>query len=297
MAIQPTRPIYEHIENDAVYIHEEIIKNTEFDIPDIGDIDVDLPSNLEDLIKELQVKLTNEDLTTKQVDGSGTFDVLMKSLSNHIREEYESGRITGSDYSKTYTALVEAALSNAVHFLLNRETTFWSSISAQLAAFQARAQLALTKADYALRFMDIENRKAEYSRTVADLAIASATYDRAVLMAPLEKLNMEAQTDQINTIVTTQIPLQNEQIEAQTAMVIQQKDNLSAEKLNIPKQGLVLDAQKKSFEVKDLTSAYSSIIPLVSAGMVSESYAATPDKDKTIDALEALTTKLQNVGN
>lgn len=275
MATQPTRPIYEHIENDAVYIHEEIIKNTEFDIPDIGDINVDLPPNLDDLIKELQVKLTNEDLTTKQVDGSGTFDVLMKSLSNHIREEYESGRITGSDYSKTYTALVEAALSNAVHFLLNRETTFWSSISAQLAAFQARAQLALTKADYALRFMDIENRKAEYSRTVADLAIASATYDRAVLMAPLEKLNMEAQT----------------------AMVIQQKDNLSAEKLNIPKQGLVLDAQKRSFEVKDLTSAYSSIIPLVSAGMVSESYAATPDKDKTIDALEALTTKLQNVGN
>ena len=36
------------------------------------------------------------DLTTKSVDGTGVFDVLMKVVKIHLLEEYNGGRITGN---------------------------------------------------------------------------------------------------------------------------------------------------------------------------------------------------------
>ena len=75
--------------------------------------------------------LSNADLTTKNVGGDGTFDVIMSSVYNHLGKEYENGRITGQEYTKAYIALTTAALSSAVQYLLQKDTTYWQKILLQ----------------------------------------------------------------------------------------------------------------------------------------------------------------------
>jgi hypothetical protein len=72
--------------------------------------------------------LTNAMLTEKTVGGAGTFDILMSSMSEHLRGEYSSGRIAGAEYTKAYIGVTQAVLNAAVQYLLGRD----------LATFQTR---------------------------------------------------------------------------------------------------------------------------------------------------------------
>ncbi|MFV0357750.1 MAG: hypothetical protein ACK5LG_21990 [Bacteroides thetaiotaomicron] len=78
-------------------------------------------------------KLTNTDLTNavlssnNQVTGSGTLDVIMNTMALHIQREYNTGRITGTEYTKAYIGMIQAAASAAVQYLLGRDTSYWQS--------------------------------------------------------------------------------------------------------------------------------------------------------------------------
>ena len=76
-------------------------------------------------------KLTLPDLTTGTLAGTGTFDGLMRSVKAHLMEEFSAGRITGGEYTKAYIALVQVAMANALQFLLSKEQTYWTSVTAQ----------------------------------------------------------------------------------------------------------------------------------------------------------------------
>ena len=89
--------------------------------------------------------LTNADLTTGVVGGTGTFDVVMMSLSAHLGKEYDKGRITGELYTKAYIELTAAALQSSVQFLLGKNQSFWQSVLLYRQAATAAAEYGLTK--------------------------------------------------------------------------------------------------------------------------------------------------------
>lgn len=76
-------------------------------------------------------RLTNDDLTQTTISGSGTFDVLMRAFKSHLREEFDAGRITGSDYAKAYIQLTTAAMGNAVQYLLGRDSAYLQAANLQ----------------------------------------------------------------------------------------------------------------------------------------------------------------------
>ena len=76
-------------------------------------------------------KLTLPDLTTGTLAGTGTFDGLMRSVKAHLMEEFSAGRITGGEYTKAYIALVQVAMANALQFLLSKDQTYWTAVTAQ----------------------------------------------------------------------------------------------------------------------------------------------------------------------
>lgn len=90
-------------------------------------------------------KITNEDLTQKAVDGTGTFDILMSTVKVHLKEEYSAGRITGQEYTKAYIQIVGSALSGAIQFLLGRDQAYWQAILAQQQAKNAEIQADLIR--------------------------------------------------------------------------------------------------------------------------------------------------------
>ena len=94
----------------------------------------------------------------------------------------------------------------------------------------------------------------EYSNAyiaIYDRMVQSAiAYTLAAEKAPYEIAQLEAQTalteeqrKQVEEETRYRLPAEIQQIQAQTALTTQQKVNLTAEALNIPKQGELIDAQ------------------------------------------------------
>jgi hypothetical protein len=162
-------------------------------------------------------KLTNADLTTGTVGGTGTFDVLMKSVASHLKDEYEKNRITGAEYTKTYAALVTAAMSSATQFLLTRDQAYWQSQTAQINAITASVQLELAKVEYASKNLEARTIEANYALTKIKLASESNAFC-------LSKYELENIKPAQLANLLAQVNMVKEQMEAQRA---QTKDTRS----------------------------------------------------------------------
>lgn len=151
-------------------------------------------------------KLTNEDLTTRVVGGDGTFDALMAGFSAHLKIEYEKGRITGAEYTKTFIALTEGAMANAVQYLLGRDNAFWQAVTAQAQAITARVQLETARVQYAAMHLEAMIGRANYALTKLKLATEDVTYAQSKY--------------QIDNLLPQQLKLLREQTEVQRAQTL-----------------------------------------------------------------------------
>lgn len=113
---------------------------------------------------------------TTGVGGTGTFDKIMKSVADHLRAEYDAGRITGAEYTKAYIAITESALSGGLQFLLNRETAFWQAQTAQIQAITAIVQNETAKMEYGRMQFEALTSKGNYALTKLKLASESMGY-------------------------------------------------------------------------------------------------------------------------
>lgn len=169
-------------------------------------------------------KLTNEDLTTRVVGGDGTFDALMAGFSAHLKIEYEKGRITGAEYTKAFIALTEGAMSNAVQYLLGRDSAFWQAVAAQAAAITARVQLETAKVQYAAMQLEAMIGRANYALTKLKLATEDVTYAQGKYQID-NLLPQQYATGQysLNIMFPQQLALLKEQTEVQRAQTLDQR--------------------------------------------------------------------------
>lgn len=77
--------------------------------------------------------ITVADLTEAEIKGNGVFDVLMRSVEEHIEREYKSQRIKGPEYSTVYLGSLQSVLQNSIQFLLQKDK---SDLEQQLIAKQ-----------------------------------------------------------------------------------------------------------------------------------------------------------------
>lgn len=222
-----------------------------------------------DLYKEIK-QLTNADLTTKEIDGSGTFDTIMSSVKKHLREEYETGRITGSEYTKAYIALTEAALGNAVQFLVQRDAAYWNSIGAQVGAITGLVGLESAKVNYAALLLEANRTKAEYAISKMGLATSDAEYkiqdfnltnllpkQRDMLVSQIEgqdtqniglSIDNDTKSFQLTTLLPSQNTLLKEQTEAQRAQTLDVRGDGSSVNGLIGKQKELYAQQVTSYQ-------------------------------------------------
>lgn len=82
------------------------------------------------------------DVTTGSLDGTGYFDILMRTVSLHLQREWTGGRITGDVYAKAYLEAMNNALNQAIGFVIsvNQAAVNEDLIRAQID--QIRAQVA-----------------------------------------------------------------------------------------------------------------------------------------------------------
>lgn len=248
---------------NADTISKDLLNNLtagiDFSLPDLdfSDGSWDVPDSLNQALQAQATTLSIDDLTVKQIDGTGAMDVILKSAAVHLREEFDKNRITGAEYTKAYIALVTAAMQTGLQFVLQKDAAKWAAITAQVQALTAKVNLETAKAAYIQQKATALNAKAAYAVTTMQLAQSDAQY----CLLGSQKNQVEAQTQ-----LTTQqrqnliaealnIPKQGlvldgqvSKLNADTQLTNQQKTNLTAEALNIPKQGSLLDAQKTMVE-------------------------------------------------
>lgn len=200
-----------------------------------------------DVFKEI-TPITTEALTERLVNGNGVFDALMKSVNVHLKEEYEKNRINGAEYASAYVALTEAALGNAVQFLLQREQSYWAGVNAQLNAINANIALAKSKVEYATLLTNFGLTKLNYA--AGKLALDKANFELKVLL--------EKQADLLDAQRAKEWSNTKEEFEGEPiAGVIALQKNLYVQ-------------QEKSYKQDTINGTLSSLYNAWSAGITNE---------------------------
>lgn len=63
--------------------------------------------------------LTNEVATP--TEGTGIFDILMEKFETRVQEQFDQGRITGSDFATVYSEGLAQVLQSSIQFLLQKD--------------------------------------------------------------------------------------------------------------------------------------------------------------------------------
>ena len=112
------------------------------------------------------------DVTTGSLDGTGSFDVLMQTMTLHLMREYTAGRITGDVYAKAYIEVLNATLAQATQFVVSQAQV---AANDELIAAQIRqidAQIRQIDAQIKLLSYQGISEQAKYLDSVDGLTIA-----------------------------------------------------------------------------------------------------------------------------
>lgn len=233
---------------EANQIFTDLMVGENIDIPDV-DIGTIVFPTFPDVNYDTPNKLTNDDLTVRQVNGSGTFDALMQSFSVHLKVEFEKGRISGDAYAKAYVALTEGAMGNATQYLLGKDAAYWQAIAAQNQAKLAAVQIVTAQVEYetakvqlALAQFQALTAKSEYALNKMRLASAQMEYCTGKFnleeLLPQQKINLVEQGklltaqitktgidgDFVNAQKTHLTTYEGPKTAAETAVSVQQKE-------------------------------------------------------------------------
>ena len=225
-------------------LFQTLTAGVSFEIPqiDVTGPSFQIPGGMDSELYKEVTRIANSELTTTTLDGTGTFDVLMRGFKAHLKEEYNQSRITGAEYTKAYTALVESAMAQGVQFLLGKDASFWQAMSAQIQAITAKLQLETARvrhttaqlealnqeATFALTKMRLANENMQYcigkfnheqmlpaQKTGQDIANRTAVYNLDMIM-PLQKVGLEHSNSTALFTLQTMMPQQHELLVEQT---------------------------------------------------------------------------------
>lgn len=165
--------------------------------------------------------ITNEDLTTKVVDGTGIFDELMTAANAHLDSQWGKDRITGTQYAEVYLGQLQSVLAQAVAFLLERDKAYYNNllINAQIELANKQVELAEKQIEQADKEIELLEKQIELQEANADLTRQKIKTEQAQI------------SDTVDGIPVTGI------VGAQIALYKQQKD------------GFLRDAEQKAMKI------------------------------------------------
>lgn len=202
--------VIEDIALDADQLYKELMGDQCFCVSDICpptidwesdeyNLNIDPDSPLFKPVERVQLdELTNPEKT-------GAFDVVMKSVRDLFREEYDRSRITGAEYARSFTQAVEAALGNSVQFLLQKDAAYWQSQQGQFDAMVKKMQVDLIKHQIILAQMETINHQITFTAGKIGLMVQKENYCTAVA-------NREITIAKQAELSDAQIKLYNQQV-------------------------------------------------------------------------------------
>ncbi|QYW02274.1 virion structural protein [Stenotrophomonas phage Philippe] len=188
-----------NIEVEANQVFQDLLAGEDITIPSINldDPSFQLPGGINNPIFKTISPLTNDQLSTLEADGTGTFDYMMRAMMAHMMGSYKDGNLTKGEMIDVLKAGIVAALGNSVQFLLGRDQAHWQALRAQVEAVTANVQLATARMQLAVATMEANTQRANFARAKAGLATDSMNYCGAKFnveqMLPQQLINAQEQ--------------------------------------------------------------------------------------------------------
>ena len=91
-------------------------------------------------------------------EGTAIFDVLVKALNDNIQIQYESGRITGSDFANVYLGSMQTSISESVKYVLNKDSIAKGLEAQDVQIAISEVQLAESSEKWSLQKQILENQ-------------------------------------------------------------------------------------------------------------------------------------------
>ena len=161
---------------------------------------------------EVNTDYNISELTSGELGGNGTFDIIMGAVNAHIDHQFKLGRIRGTDYANTYIQAMQMALQQASSY-------------------------AIAKAKLPLELQQLEAQNHKIATDIAVMTKQGALYDA-------QTLQTMAQTEQVKLETTKKVPAEIEQIKQQTDLIKEQtRKEIFETDYVLPKQLQQTDAQ------------------------------------------------------
>lgn len=171
----------------------------------------------------ISVNFQIDELTKGTLSGTGVFDVMIKGVKAHLKEEFDAGRIRGTDYANVFSTSMAEIMGQATQYAL-----------------------AKTKMGLELQLLE-----AQLGKIAAETVVV--TKQAALLEAQITKenasaANILAETRQVEYVTSFQIPSQIDATEAQAALTRTQEAQAAQQTLNIVAQRDQIDSQTLSIK-------------------------------------------------
>ena len=252
-------------DTNANDLFDRLVDEEDFEFPDI-DLDgsqFEIPSETNNPLYNEVDKVSLDQLTSRTIGGDGVFDALMEVTHLHLEKEFKAQRITGQEYANVYTASIQAAMGQAVSFLMGKDQAYWQAImtqaqarTAEIEAVRARIMLENTKLEYLTMKATAKTAAADYALKKIQLSLADADY----CIKLLEKSALTADVEAKVYSNINMLPLQRDQLEKQN------------EQIDATVQGILKDVEMKTFQITDM-------FPLEKATAESNMESAAIDRD------------------
>lgn len=142
-------------------------------------------------LAQLETPLDVTELTTAEIAGTGVFDVLMRSVKNHVQEEHTKSRITGKEYATVYLEALQSTMAQSIEYLLRAKTLGFEldNLGKQGVLLDHQAEIAIKDAQ--LKFAQIGQTQAQTELTEQQTKSAEAEAHKIPVEISLLRSNLE----------------------------------------------------------------------------------------------------------
>ena len=164
---------------------------------------------------EVSADYNISELTSGELGGNGTFDIIMGAVNAHIEHQFKLGRIRGTDFANTYIQAMQMALQQASSY-------------------------AIAKAKLPLELQQLEAQNHKIATDIAVMTKQGALYDA-------QTLQTMAQTEQVKLETTKKIPAEIAQLTKDTEL--KEYELLHIKPLELENARTEVDIKEQQIEV------------------------------------------------
>lgn len=130
--------------------------------------------------------------------GTGVFDQLMMAVNGNIQAQFDAGRIKGSDYANVYMNSMQAAMGEAMKFVLNKKLV-------EKQVDQAEQQVEIAKKQIELQDVQIAINEVQLAENSEKWGIQKNVLENQLTMSNVDVANKAAHAAKDLTIKDKQI--------------------------------------------------------------------------------------------